>query len=175
MTTTDEQTIPATVTLALRCWAVLAGAKFLALVFQGVAGLYPQSAARETLGENIPEGIDPAVYAKLAGFTGLVLNSAFGLLFAGLIGFFAYRVWQGKKQAFSANFTLQLFSGILIIDAAMGITVATALGVPTWLTLAIGWVQILILVSAVMGIYFSTRHDTRTWVEAHREIEQRRR
>ncbi|MCI6206735.1 MAG: hypothetical protein SPK00_11765 [Corynebacterium glucuronolyticum] len=175
MTHPNEQTTPATVTFALRCWVVLACAKFLGMVLQGAAGLFPQSAAREALGENIPEGFDPAVYAKLAGVMGLLLNTGFGLLFAGLILFFAYRVKQGKKQAFSANFTLQLFCGILIIDAVMGLTVASSLGVPTWLTLLIGWVHILILVSAATGIYFSSRHDTRTWVEANREPPQQRR
>ena len=42
MTHPDEQTMPATVTFALRCWVVLACAKFLGLVLQGAAGLFPQ-------------------------------------------------------------------------------------------------------------------------------------
>lgn len=169
MTQTEEQTIPTTVSYALRCWLVLAIFKALGLILQGVAGTYPQSAAREALGEaKVPEGIDPGTYATLAGYMGLVFNVAFGLLFAGLILFFAYRVKQGKKQAFSANFTLQLFSGILIIDAVMGVSVAGALGVPTWLTLVIGWAHIVVIVAAATGIYFSSRRETRSYVEKNR-------
>ena len=160
---TQEEKRPDEVTYAWRTWVALAVTKFISLVFSGAAALIPQSTAREAAREMVPEGIDPELYGRVAGVASVVMNICFGLLFAGLILFFAQRFVKRKKEASSARFTLLLFAGILIIDAMMGVAVAGQLGVPVWLTLAIGWAHILVLVSGVLAIYFSTRPETHQW------------
>ncbi|KAA8727943.1 hypothetical protein [Corynebacterium phocae] len=161
---TDTTTRPQTVHLMLTAWLAAAGGEVLHQVLQIVISLFNRDALIAGIKTSFEDSSNPLlasdalleVTASMAIFGSALLSMAVvGLLMFMLTKLATQHKWAGSARrlwfAFSIYFGLRLF---FVFSAVPGGSKA-----PEWLIVGDGMVQILVGVTAVMGLLFSMKEE----------------
>lgn len=172
---TSSSTVPEAVRLAVLMWAVAVGLELVHQILSIVMGFVDPAdllaAAREAgAEEQLPGDSDAAV--QLAAYSGIIVMGLINLVIVAVLAV-ALRLFATKhKMAGGSRRLLMIFSLFLAFRGSLVFAAQPAgTDIPQLLYLVDGSIQIVVAVTAVLGLIFSQRQET---LEFTGEAEQAR-
>ncbi|WP_144412221.1 hypothetical protein [Corynebacterium uterequi] len=173
----DHAPRPEAATLMLRLWAAAVGAELIHQIISIISGFLDPSellaASKESLSDN-PQFADmPDAMLRLSVYVSIGLLGLLNLAIVGGLGAAVVLISRRGRTAPGAQRLLIVFS---IFWAVRGLVILTAQatypGLPDWLVLLDGSLQIIIAVAGVLGIIFARKPETVSYFDVDRGDER---
>ncbi|AKK10272.1 hypothetical protein CUTER_01260 [Corynebacterium uterequi] len=161
----------------LRLWAAAVGAELIHQIISIISGFLDPSellaASKESLSDN-PQFADmPDAMLRLSVYVSIGLLGLLNLAIVGGLGAAVVLISRRGRTAPGAQRLLIVFS---IFWAVRGLVILTAQatypGLPDWLVLLDGSLQIIIAVAGVLGIIFARKPETVSYFDVDRGDER---